>query len=350
MRSVLFRALIILFLLPISWNTRSEEVRLTSGILAVRPQAEIQRRWQPLADYDYSPVENLLKELRLPPFDIMPTFALRDVWVRYRYPFTAWSIAGVIIMFLAVRLVLINRNLTVARRESCDHAEKLAAILDNVGGYIYIKDSNYRYQFVNRATAELFGLSPEDILGRNDSELFDDETADLLRINDRRIIEDGERIEVMETNVFRSNQVTRTYLSVKLPLRRKDGSIYALCGISTDITERHRIEKALQESEEKLRNLYQLSPLGIAMTDMKGHFIEFNEAFRAICGYSEEQLKTLDYWTLTPPEYTEDEMNQLDSLQRTGRYGPYEKEYVRKNGQRIWQLPIINIPLLANCI
>ena len=94
-------------------------------------------------------------------------------------------------------------------------------------------------------------------------------------------------------------------------------------------------ERSLRQSEEKLRGLYELSPLGIALTDMQGHYIEFNEAFRAICGYPAEELRRLDYWALTPGEYATEEARQLESLERTGHYGPYEKEYIRKDGSRV---------------
>ncbi|MCP4283092.1 MAG: PAS domain S-box protein [Gammaproteobacteria bacterium] len=101
------------------------------------------------------------------------------------------------------------------------------------------------------------------------------------------------------------------------------------------ITERKRVEEALRESETKLRGLYELSPLGIALTDMKGRYLEFNESFRRICGYTDEELKALDYWELTPKKYEAEEARQLDSLTRTGHYGPYEKEYVRCDGTLI---------------
>lgn len=76
----------------------------------------------------------------------------------------------------------------------------------------------------------------------------------------------------------------------------------------------------MKENEKRLRGLYELSPLGIALTDMKGRFIEFNEAFRRMCGYSADELKNLDYWTLTPPEYESQEAEQLESLFRVGYY------------------------------
>jgi diguanylate cyclase (GGDEF)-like protein/PAS domain S-box-containing protein len=51
-----------------------------------------------------------------------------------------------------------------------------------------------------------------------------------------------------------------------------------------------------------------------------------------ICGYSADELMSLDYWTLTPKKYEADEARQLAQLTSTGHYGPYEKEYVRKDG------------------
>jgi len=99
--------------------------------------------------------------------------------------------------------------------------------------------------------------------------------------------------------------------------------------------ERHRVESSLRESEAKLRGLFELSPLGIARTDLKGRYVEFNDAFRKICGYPALELKTLDYWKLTPKKYEADEARQLESLARTGQYGPYEKEYVRQDGSLV---------------
>ncbi len=105
--------------------------------------------------------------------------------------------------------------------------------------------------------------------------------------------------------------------------------------LDLDVTGRRRAEIQLLATDEKLRALYELSPLGIALTDMRGRYLEVNEAFQRICGYSEQELRALDYWALTPRKYEADEARQLESLERTGYYGPYEKEYVRKDGSLV---------------
>ena len=103
----------------------------------------------------------------------------------------------------------------------------------------------------------------------------------------------------------------------------------------SDITAKKELEAHLREKEDQLRGLYEVSPLGIAMADMSSHFVEFNESFRAMCGYSTEELKALDYWKLTPEKYMASEALQMQTIVRTGRFGPYDKEYIRKDGSLI---------------
>jgi diguanylate cyclase (GGDEF)-like protein/PAS domain S-box-containing protein len=92
-------------------------------------------------------------------------------------------------------------------------------------------------------------------------------------------------------------------------------------------------EKELLASTQKLRGLYELSPLGIALNRMDGKFIEVNDAFRRMTGYSTNELKNLSYWTLTPQKYQAQEHAQLALLAEHGYFGPYEKEYLTCDGQ-----------------
>ena len=102
-----------------------------------------------------------------------------------------------------------------------------------------------------------------------------------------------------------------------------------------ELVQRQQADSALRENAEKLNGLFYLSPLGIALCDMEGHYLEFNQAFQDMCGYSAEELRHLDYWKLTPKEYAPQEALQLATMHETGRYGPYEKEYLHKDGRRI---------------
>ncbi|WP_300655718.1 bifunctional diguanylate cyclase/phosphodiesterase, partial [Pseudomonas sp.] len=104
----------------------------------------------------------------------------------------------------------------------------------------YINDPDLRYQYANRKVCELFGVPLAQVVGQTDQHFFDAATVAGLHENDRRVLLLGERVETEEINRSPDGALEQTYLSVKLPLRRPDGSIYALCGISTDISEHKR--------------------------------------------------------------------------------------------------------------
>ena len=124
---------------------------------------------------------------------------------------------------------------------------KLNTILDSVEAYIYIKDAQYRYLYANKKTCDLFGVALGGLIGHEDHEFFDEKTAKNIRKVDSEVIEYARKVTLEETNTDKQTGISTTYLSTKMPLSNDDGSIYALCGISTDITERKKTEELIKE-------------------------------------------------------------------------------------------------------
>jgi diguanylate cyclase (GGDEF)-like protein/PAS domain S-box-containing protein len=94
-------------------------------------------------------------------------------------------------------------------------------------------------------------------------------------------------------------------------------------------------QERLSESESSFRSLFELSPVGIALNDLaSGRFLQVNDALVRSSGYSQEELLQKTYWDITPKDYSAAEDKQLDSMERTKHYGPYEKEYLRRDGSR----------------
>ena len=143
---------------------------------------------------------------------------------------------------------------TLAERNEALRASELrhATILDNVSAYIYLKDTAGRYLYANRPVRELFQCSLDELVGHDDSRFFDAETFRQLSTNDARVLRDGETIRIEEDNVDRNSLQHTFYWTVKLPLRDERGNIYALCGISTDISERKQAELVLARHKEML--------------------------------------------------------------------------------------------------
>ena len=91
----------------------------------------------------------------------------------------------------------------------------------------------------------------------------------------------------------------------------------------------------IEPSDEKFRILFELSPLGMAMIEHKtGKFLEVNQSLLNSLNYSKEEFLSLSFYDITPNEYEEQEKQQIKDLESTGKFGPNEKEYIKKDGTR----------------
>lgn len=100
-----------------------------------------------------------------------------------------------------------------------------------------------------------------------------------------------------------------------------------------DITQQILASRALEYNEFRLRSLFELAPVGIALNDFDtGRFLDVNQALLSPSGYSKTEFLDLSYWTLTPEKYAEQEEVQKTLLATSGRYGPYQKEFISKTG------------------
>lgn len=112
------------------------------------------------------------------------------------------------------------------------------------------------------------------------------------------------------------------------------GNTSRMVGVNHDITKENVTSYRLLNSERQLKAFFDLAPIGLARNDMEGKFIETNSEFERFTGYTTDELNELSYWHLTPQKYDNQEKIQLESLQTKGKYGPYKKEYIHKDGYR----------------
>jgi PAS domain S-box-containing protein len=127
---------------------------------------------------------------------------------------------------------------------------RLQAILDNSPAVIYLKDIEGRYLLVNSRFETLFHLRSGGAVGRTDHDLFSQALADEFRTNDQKVITGLVPMEFEE--ITAEDGEAHTYISVKFPLISAEGTAYALCGISTDISERKRAEGQLRSAYSEL--------------------------------------------------------------------------------------------------
>src|SRR3954453_22813539 len=126
--------------------------------------------------------------------------------------------------------------------------DQFQSVIDNSPSVISAKDRSFRYLFVNRAFGHMFGADVETMPGSTDEAILPLHAAGRVRQSDRRVLDTGEVVQ--EEDVVPLRDGDRTYLTQKFPLRDARGEIYAVCAISTDITERKAQEEELRQQFE----------------------------------------------------------------------------------------------------
>jgi PAS domain S-box-containing protein len=173
--------------------------------------------------------------------------------------------------------------------------EQLIALLDHTSAVIYMRGLDGRYMLVNRQYERLFGVRREKIVGLTDHDLFPKEVADEFRANDLAAIAEGRPMRLEE--IAPGENGLHTYITVKFPLKDADGRPYAICGISTDITERKRAEDEVrrlnEELEERVRHRTAELEASTRELDAFAYSVshDLRAPLRSLAGFSEVLLE-----------------------------------------------------------
>ena len=183
----------------------------------------------------------------------------QEHWVSLGFFYASAAVLIAMAEWLRSSKVQLASAMATAERELAqrDQAEaavrgsqaRLQAIIDNSPLVLYIKDTDGRYLLANRSYLELFHTTAAQLLGITDHDRFAKEVADPLRNNDLEVIRSGRAQEFEESADIDGEH--RTYTSTKFPLHDDTGRIYAVCGISLDITDRKRQQEELLEIDRR---------------------------------------------------------------------------------------------------
>ena len=217
----------------------------------------------------------------------------------------------------------ISQNLLLENRQL------LQSIIDNTSNPIFIKKLNGEYLLINKQYESLFNISNEKIIGKTDHDFLPANIADTYRSSDLEVVKALRELKTEES--IQQSDGMHTYIAVKFPLYDVTGRIYAIGGISTDITER----KKLEESLKSVNKLFYMA-LDIMVIASKDKFIKINPALSKVLGYTEEELLTNTFFTYVHPDDMEITKKEIDKLQMGALTIKFENRWICKDGSVKW--------------
>ncbi|MEK6670687.1 MAG: PAS domain S-box protein [Nitrospirota bacterium] len=213
---------------------------------------------------------------------------------------------------------------------------RLRAILDNSPNLVFLKDTQGRYLHINRQFERAFHISCEAIAGKTDKEVFPAEQAAAFHANDLKVFQAGVLLEFEEVALH--DDGPHTSIVFKFPLYGGDGKPYALCGITTDITERKVMEEALRQAEEKYRSIFDNAVEGIFQSTSSGRYLSVNPAMARMYGYASPEELMGSVTDIAHEVYVDPDCREALTrlLERQGVVRGFEYEVYRKDGSTIW--------------
>src|SRR5215203_5276963 len=152
-----------------------------------------------------------------------------------------------------------------------------------------------------------------------------------------RAIEKGETTINEELEIETINKKHKFILNSAIPLKNNDGKIIGAIAINVDVTENKKMTEQLTLSESTLGSAFEYSAIGMTLVSPSGKFLKVNKALSKMIGYSEQEILSTSFQTITHPDDLEPDL-ELVRKTLNGEIDGYrmEKRYFHKKGNIIW--------------
>ncbi len=263
--------------------------------------------------------------------------AYHNVWV-YLWMAVGLMLSVVIIVALSGLMIwnLKRQKWLIGKlnveQENRELANRILSLNKYANDIIILADSEKNIIEVNNRACKRYGFSENEFTKMTTSTLFADSKSTSMsttmcskttnnRFESVHMAKSGEKFEV-EISVSEVESNAKKYQQ----------------WIIRDISERIRAEKELRETSEKMNAFFSSNLIGILFGDIYGNIFSTNDEFLRIIGYDRDDLQEhrIDWKNITPEQYLDLDYKYIRMAQEEGSCTPYEKEYTRKDGSRIW--------------
>ncbi|WP_337847886.1 PAS domain S-box protein [Sphingomonas sp.] len=217
----------------------------------------------------------------------------------------------------------------------------LQLIADHATDVILTLDDDGRLRYVSPASKRLLGWDTTDVVGHRFNEFVhaDDQASLAAQLRSK---------EASNQAVFRCRRDDGVLIWVEANFQRirdpESGAVTEILGILRNITERRAADERLRESEQRFRGAFETAAHGMALVSPEGRWLRVNRAICEMIGYSDTELLTIDFQTVTHPDDLDTDLAFVQAM-LAGEIPTYqmEKRYFHKNGGLVWVLLSVSL-------
>jgi PAS domain S-box-containing protein len=214
--------------------------------------------------------------------------------------------------------------------------EQFRALAESIPQLAWMADASGSIHWYNRRWYDFTGTTIEQMRGWGWKSVHHPDHVDHVVERIQQSWDSGEPWEDTFPLRGRDGQY-RWFLSRAEPIRDSDGRVVRWFGTNTDITERLEAERAVRESEAKLRRIADSGIVGVFYWTLSGTITDANAEFLRMLGRSEEDLRAgrVNWRTLTPAEWAATDASKIVELKEQGFTVNWEKEFAVADGGRV---------------
>jgi len=247
-----------------------------------------------------------------------------------------WIFTGVLVALFTSTFATSRKQLKKATVELNKTTKRLRRVMDSIFTMIAIVDREGTINESNKSYANALEIQVEDLNNRN---IFD-----LAPWNNNTELQELLKKSLLEVSVENpikfehSMQIGRdvTYAEVTINVI-KENRFEEIVLTMRDRTDRKKYEDELLKSKEILSRLIDANIIGMAVSNLEGEFIETNDEFLEMLGYTPEEFveNGLNSEKITPTEYSDISQSKVKELLEKGYMNIFEKEFFHRNGSKV---------------
>ena len=214
-----------------------------------------------------------------------------------------------------------------------------AKLLNSIGQSVIATDVHGTINYWNKAAKQLYGWSKEEALGKEITEFAPTEQ---LHKESKEIMSKLLKGESWsgEFEVKRRNGTTFPVQVTDTPVLNEQGELIGIIGVSSDITDRKQKEKALRDSEQRHKIIFEHSPLGMIYFDSEGTIVNCNDTFVKLMGSTREKLIGFNTARRSTPD-----MQKTIKRALSGNNAVYEDQYTSITGGKTLDIRVVFNPV-----
>ncbi len=219
---------------------------------------------------------------------------------------------------------------------------RFESVFKNSSLGIMLLDFDGNFVDANISILDRLGYSQKEIKSMNILDIIYEEDREIA-LEYWKLLVNGSVNKIYKEKRFVKKDKKITWVRITLNIMKISASENIVFGLVEDLDSQKKSEKALIESEEKFRAVYESSPMGILITKSPGIIYDLNPAFAEMMGYNEEELKGKNLLDITHASDYQKTKKWLEKIfNREIQTYITEKKYVRKDGTAFWAKAVVS--------